>query len=241
MRLACVIVLVGCGRLGFETAGDGATGGEDDGGSGSDAALIDGPPNNPDAMDIVVTLGEDPMADVNGVTADTYLSQDEGPSLNFGGADELRIERDKSERALIRFALDAVPSGTVLSARLRFTIETAAAGSIVTFREVLEAWIEGSGDGDAGVANYMFRQSLIPWSLPGAGAPASIGPALGTFAGDTLGPIEVVLPASLVQGWVDAPTENFGILLESNSDGTVRLVSSEGDSNQRPVLSITYE
>lgn len=212
----------------------------DEDGGGSDA-LVDGPPNNPDAMDTSVTFGEDPAADHMGVTNDTYLSQ-QNAGNNFGGADNIRIEMDHGERGLLRFDVGAIPpAATVLSARIRFFVETAAPGSTVSFHAVKEAWTEGTGDDTSGVANFTLRTSLIPWSLPGASAPASIGPVLGTFSGATLGTLDVPLPASLVQDWVTNPAGNFGVLLASDSGSTVRLVSSDGQSTRAPLLSVTYE
>jgi hypothetical protein len=240
VRLACVVALLGgCGRVGFDADPDASTTIGD--GSGSDA-LTDGPPNNPDAMDQTVTFGEDPLADHTGVTSDTYISQANGMGNNFGAADDIRIEQDNADRGLLRFDVRALPTTTtVLSASMRFYIETAAPGSTISIHRVREAWDEGNGDGTSGVANFTFRTGVIPWSLLGAAAPASIDPVAGTFSGDTLGTIDVPLPASMVQDWVSNPTGNFGVLFDSDSGSTVRLVSAEGQSSRAPVLTVTYE
>jgi hypothetical protein len=239
VRLAWVIVLVGCGRLGFETSRDGALG-DDDGGPGSDA-LTDGPMNT-DAMDTIVTFGENPGTTFNGVTRDTYISMNQAAS-NFGGADNIRIERDNGERGLLEFTITQVPTtATVLSARIRFFLEVGTPGATISFHRVNENWDEGTVDGTTGTANYMFRSGVIPWSLTGAYPPSIDAAVLGTFPGTTTGAmVDVDLPASLVQTWVSDPGENDGLLFESNNDNTVRLVSSEGPSGMRPVLTVTYE
>ncbi len=204
-------------------------------------ALDDAPMNNPDAADMTVTFGENTGNDVQNVTHDTYISSDEG-AFNFGATDDIRIERDQGARGLIRFDVSQLsPASTVLSARIQFYVETSTAAATISFHAVSEAWDEGTADGANGVANFTFRQGVIPWSLLGASAPASIGGVLGTFPGTANGPIDVDLPASLVQDWVTTPANNHGLLLASNSDQTVRLVSSDGNNNMRPVLTVTYE
>lgn len=237
MRYAWLIALVGCGRLGFETSRDGALG---DGDAGGGDASTDGPMNNPDAMDMLVTFGENPTNTFTGVTHDTYISMTQA-TANFGGADNIRIERDNGERGLVRFALDQLPrSATVLSAKIAFNVEDATAGATISYHVVNENWDEGNEDGVNGVANYTFRGGVLPWTLTGA-YPPSIGGVSGSFSGAQLGLVVVDLGVSFVQGWVSNPDTNRGLLLASNSDSTVRLVSSEGASGMRPVLTITYE
>lgn len=238
VRLAVVLLLAACGRLGFETGSDGAIGG-DDGVPGD--ALGDGPFNSPDAADIISTFGENTSNDFRNVTRDTFISMQDA-AANFGTADNVRIERDQGARGLLRFDVSAIGvTRHILAARLAVYLEDATAGAAISFHKVMEAWDEGNVDGTNGVANYTFRQGLVPWSLIGAFPPASIGPEVGSFAGTAVGLVEVPFPVALVEAWVGNPSTNFGVLLESNSDQTVRIVSSEGADGMRPVLSVTYE
>jgi hypothetical protein len=176
---------------------------------------------------------------------DTYLSNETGEAgFNFGEDDEVRLEADAQERALFVFDIQAIPTtATVLNAALTLeTIQLPASPGAIRIHAISEAWQEGSSAGTAGVANWTFRQPLIPWSLPGASPPASASAALGSFTPTALGPITISLPTPRVQTWVTTPTTNFGVLLVSTSNESTRFVASESSMvTVRPLLTITYQ
>ena len=241
MRLGVLALLVGCGRLGFEARDDGAIASGDVQLDDAGNPIIDADPDAPPMGSMVIRFGEAPTADVMGVTTDTYVSQQDAGD-NFGASDNLRIERDQGARGLLRFDLSSVPTTAVITlARLHLGIEVATP-STISIHRVQEAWTEGNLDGAPGAANFTFRSGIVIWSILGAGQPASVTAEVANFSGSTMGGIDIALPTAMVQAWIADPAMNFGILFASNSDETVRLISSEGDpTTERPVLAVTIQ
>ena len=221
-------------RVNFDPATDATTALAD---AAFDAA-IDTPPGS-----VLATFGETLDATYRNVTTDTYLDGsvdvvDERVN-NFGGSDELRIRANGPERTLLRFDVSAIPaSATILDARLRLTIITAAVAGSISVHPVLETWDEGNLDGTAGVANHTSRLAGQPWTTAGAG-PGSSGDTLGAFDPTAAGGVTFVLPTAIVAGWIT--TANHGLLLASNSDDRTELASSEATpASTRPLLFVTY-
>lgn len=228
----CVLLVVGCGRIGFDTTSLDAPPSAGDGG-------FDAP-----AGSVTVTFGEAPGTTFSNVTQDTYISNEAGePSFNYGGDDEVRIERDVNERALIAFDLAALPiSATVVTATLRVTItELPAPAQPIDVHVVTEEWSEGTAAGAPGVSNYVVRQGATTWTTAGGGPPGSAGAAVAALAPAALGDVTVSLPAPIVQPWITAPASNHGIVLIARSDDSTRFTTSEGTPPaRRPVLTVVY-
>lgn len=204
--------------------------------NGSDAS-IDAPPNS-----TTYVFGERPSADHMNVTADTYISQDmEGSDkrpFNYGGAGTLKIKAGE-EHGLIEFNISAIPQGaTVFSATLTIQVSDPGSGSNVSVRPLLEEWVEGTLQGTAGVCNWTQRDTVNLWATAGAGPPGSAGAVVASFQPTAVGPRMIALPVSLVQGWLD-PAQNHGVLLIATQDN-IDVVSSEGTSTNRPILTVTF-
>lgn len=208
-----------------------------------DDARPDLPPLEAGAT-VTETWGEDSAAIHKSVTADTYVSgKDEigevETDLNFGASD--RLDLDDDALPLVRFDLSALPAGTrVAAASLRVAISSTQHGTISLHR-LTEAWTEGAGDGSAGAASWLERVAGTPWSSPGVGAPGSrAADVAASIPASAAGTQTIDLPPALVEGWIDAPAANFGVVLVVQSGDDTRITSREGTDGARPLLSITY-
>ncbi len=246
-----LVLLVGCGRLGFDSPG-GALGVDAPRDAGVDGdrptndamidamidATIDAPPNL-----MTFTFGEAPLTMFNTVTSDTYVSSDGTEDLlNYGADDGVRIEADAGERALIHFNISAIPTtATVVSASLAINCTQLPSTPLpIELHRVLEAWDEGNQSGTIGVANYVNRTGSLPWQNPGAGPPLSSTATFGMFT-PVLGMQSFELPPAMLQAWVANSGTNFGIVMISTSNDSSRFTSSEGtQSTARPVLTVTF-
>jgi hypothetical protein len=223
-----VLLCLGACRFGFDSLADGA---------------ID--PGDPDAPagTVVRKLGETPTADFKNVTADTYLNQDTPQdTFNYGGSPTLSIEGTE-KRAVLRFDLTALTSGSgtmplvsivIVSARLHIYFTTTSTNT-VTIAPLVEDWIEGSSNGVAGIANYTQRTNTQAWTTPGGTAGAQIA----SFQ-SAAGAVSVDLPASVVQGWVDMPATNFGVRISGGGSDLDISSSEAATAVNRPELVVTY-
>src|SRR4029078_4058371 len=91
------------------------------------------------------------------------------------------------------------------------------------------------------------RDTSLTWATPGAtgsGSDVLAAPTftIGGFSGTGLEPKTVALDSSVVQGWVDNPATNQGILLTNDTVNAVTRIHSSEDSNAswRPTLTVTY-
>jgi hypothetical protein len=192
---------------------------------------------------------------------DTSL-YDNTPDGNAGADPDFFVGRNglsQNRRALLRFDLSSIPSGSTVSAvTLDLVIDrvAAAAGGIQSLHRVTgpAPWVEGTGTGTglgggqggtlvAGAACWNApQQGGTPWATAGgdfvAAPSASTDVGFGTGVQSWSGPGMV----ADVQAWVDGAATNDGWILigDETTDRSARsYVSSEGASN-RPVLSVTY-
>jgi len=244
VALMTALVLGGCGRLGFDEpdagtdpSGDGppTDGPAGDGPVGGLDAAVDAPAAGPGTT----TFGETPTADVTNVTADAYVSDEVGSTTsNYGGSTSLGCEGTE-KRALLRFDLSSLAPGTpVTSALLRLHF-SAGGASTVNLHPVLEAWTEGTQSGTAGVVNQVQRTAGTSWTTAGAGSPGSAGASIASFAAST-GANTVALPAATVQGWVNTPSTNFGVVIACSGDSSFSS-SENATSSSRPQLEVTHQ
>lgn len=228
-----------CGRISFDASTDASSDARSDGrGDARGDEIPDAPPG---AM--TLTFGERGNANVQGVTSDTFISNEAGePTLNYGGTDELRSEQDVDERILIRFDVSAIaPTATVIGATLFVVVTEANVAATWELRPLLEPWAEGTFDGLPGAANYTQRMLATNWATAGASEPGSAGSVVATMQPTALGPISEELPAAVVQSWVTTPANNFGFIFYNTSTNTARMASSEYPTpDARPMLAVTF-
>ncbi len=232
----------GC-RFGFdELASADATGGPV-----SDArGVVDAPGAPDDSGGLMVpgiTFGERPTSDHKGVTTDATLDES-SPIANWGGASAMSLSAFTSyrEHGVLRFDLSALAPGTpAIGARLAlakvdYGDETPGPLEV---RFVAESWVEGTSNGvpGAGGASWSGRGTLMAWTTPGGTTSGTI-----TTVTPDAPELVVLLPAQLVQTWIDDPATNNGVLLAPGATGAhfhlhSRESTADGGSH-RPELTI---
>lgn len=213
----------------------------------------DGAPAPPDAgpaadaapTATTLVFGETDGADVSGVTVDTYLDS-ANPTLNYGGDVAVRADADPSRVALVRFDISTIaPGSTATAAELAVTTAADAleAGSIQIY-EVTENWAEGTAVAAAAAANWTQRTSTKTWTTAGAGSGSRATTAMSEIVPSAAATrYAVALPLDLVQGWIDDPSSNRGVILVPINAVThgVDFESSESaTTSSRPTLAITF-
>ena len=220
--------------------GDGSTGGGDGGSSGG----VEGGGTGGGLTEVTVTFGEGPGTDFDRVTRDTYLD-DRSQATNAGATAKLRVYGGSSSTILLRFNVEAIPSGVdVQSAQLALhTGDSASMSCMIDVFEIYESWYEGREDERPGVANWNIRQGQTPWTAAGAGVGSRSNTALATIAGASTGTQVVVdIPTDVIQDWVDDSDSNYGFALTTLNSCSGFFMSSEStNGSERPQLTVTYE
>lgn len=173
-------------------------------------------------------------------TADTYLNAWSRTS-NYGYASYLAVRTQDAMASLLRFDLAGVlpPGALVERARLELWVlfQSNASGLQASVYEVRRPWAEWE-------ATWDLARLGQPWEAAGcngpsdrAQTPADSGAwtAQGIWVGFEVGP--------LVQGWVDAPEANHGIVIRGTGNTAVQYnvaSSSYPEAGKRPRLVIWY-
>lgn len=270
MRLPALVVaffVAGCGRFGFDALGGDAGAGVDtgaaesydaagadtgaaepdaalEGGSGDDAGV---PPEGDAGAPRTWTLGETPGATLPGVTRDGWLCSGNAEELNGGASDY--IDGGDGCTGLLRFDLTGLPEGaTILDASAAlFPREVPTIRGQVAVHRILESWVEGSGDNQRGVANYIERLPGVRWATAGARPPGSSDSTpFHSFDPSELQFQVIPIPAAMVQAWVDDPASNHGIALFGSGYGPPdsqhpHFISSDSlQEALRPTFTVTF-
>jgi hypothetical protein len=233
-----MFVVCACGRSGFGPEIDADVQVDATAGDGNIVDPIDAP-----AGSTVTTFGETPTANVKNVTSDTYITSEiPQNAYNYGAWPSVSVEGSQ-KKALVRFDVSSLPPGTQLvAARLHFRATYLESSTTVAIAPILEQWTEGTQSGVAGVANNTQRTATQNWTTLGAGSPGSSGAMLASVQVTAVGTIGVDLPVATVQGWIDAPGSNFGVVLSATGGGGDLRVSSSNAStaSECPELVLTY-
>ena len=180
-------------------------------------------------------------------TEDTVLIASEGWSeTNLSGEASLTIDQEDGSygygetSALIRFP-DAfgqsegqIPKeAEIVSAWLHLYISNP--GGLVQAYEVLEDWVEDE------VTWESRSDDLGPWQVAGAAAhPSHATKVLDEFEGIE-GDWVTLSIDSAVEFWAQRPDENFGVLLQAQSDDGTDIPSSEAmDATLRPMMTVVF-
>ncbi len=152
-------------------------------------------------------------------TQDAALSESQ-PDTPFGAGAELFADGDdpsgsgRDMLSLLRWDVSAIPPGTVVqSVELTIQVTNRSQGSYGLY-QVLAPWVEVEVTWNEAAAG-------IPWQGPGAqGAQDRGATLLGSVAAGSLGSYTAALNAfgvAVVQGWVDDPASNHGLVLADPS------------------------
>jgi len=190
-----------------------------------------------------VTFQQDVSPSGYAGTTDTLLDF-YNPTRNEGGRADVAVTFDDKQRALLRFDLsDHLPAGArVLTATLTLQVRSRTASTAIGLRayQVLQSWQEAS-------ATWLEAESGRVW-LGGSGCEGvsrSAAPVVDTAVNLASGAQLDLDVTSVVQDWVDAPSDNHGLILVGYQVGgrvTYAFVSSEYVTLlSRPRLVVLYE
>jgi hypothetical protein len=147
-----------------------------------------------------------------------------------------------TKRSLIKFNVSTIPSAaTVTSAKLQLKITAADASRTIEAFQVLRAWTQLGSTWN----NYA---SGLTWTTAGCSGSGTdrASTAAGSFSVTTASPgtwVEITLPNSLVQGWVNGTITNYGLLLKATveTSGETRYAAeNRTTTTDRPKLIIEY-
>jgi hypothetical protein len=168
--------------------------------------------------------------------ADAGLS--ELAPTNNGSATTLKVDGDDSDPggkdlyAALRWDLSQIPAGaTVTSATVTLNISNPSPQTYGVF-ELKRAWSEGQ-------VNWNVAATGTPWATAGAKGATDRGSQIASVTPTNVAPYTFTIPASVVQGWLNDPSSNNGIVLAhtTNSDG---FVFDSRDGTSPPKLTINY-
>lgn len=177
-------------------------------------------------------------------SADTVLSQSR-PTTAGGTATTLSVDGDEPSGSgqdtaiLLRWDVSSIPPGSVVqqvSLAVRVTDPSSNSYPIMALQR---AWTESS-------ATWAVAQAGLAWEVAGAQGGSDRAPtALASLTATATGPSQVNWNApgvAAVQRWVDAPAQNFGIILASagNANGLDIASREHATVSARPALSVTY-
>jgi glucose/arabinose dehydrogenase len=193
-------------------------------------------------------------------SADNFII-DGLPNNNAGGTAWFDAGTDgggRVRRGLLKFNLGGIPAGaTITGAELRLTVtktpSTGGAASNVRLYRLNAGWGEGvqggfsGGTAVAGESTWAARMlDTALWTSGGAAsdAQATISASADVAAGGTIAWSSAGMIAD-AQLWLDSPAQNFGWLLRSDNEGTIRSVRGFGSREDtvvgnRPVLVVDY-
>ncbi|MGQ9715542.1 MAG: DNRLRE domain-containing protein, partial [Anaerolineae bacterium] len=171
---------------------------------------------------------------------DSYLYQYD-PDVNYGNWWYMSLRAGGAKRPILRFDLSSIPIGaTIASATLHLHTtglqDPADRSTTVSIYRVLRPWNELQ-------VTWNQAKAADPWQLAGCNGPADRElEAAATFVVDRPNKAYQVDVTGLVQGWVNAPEGNFGVLLVA-SGPTVAYEFYTGEwynVPERPSLTVTY-
>jgi hypothetical protein len=171
---------------------------------------------------------------VTGV-ADAGLSE-LAPTTNNGSATTLEVDgNDTGGRdlyAALHWDLSQIPAGaTVTSATVTLNISNPSPQTYGAY-ELKRAWSEGQ-------VNWNEATTGTPWAKAGAKGATDRGSQIASVTPTNIAPYTFTIPASVVQGWLNTPSSNNGIVLAdaTNYDG---FVFDTGEGASPPKLTVNY-
>jgi murein DD-endopeptidase MepM/ murein hydrolase activator NlpD len=195
-----------------------------------------------ETMQLTFQDGIAPNATYSG-TRDAYL-REASATTNFGSATTLQVDGSEPSGSItdmnivLAWDVSSIPAGaTVVAAVLTLEVTNVSSGSYFC-HEILSPWNEASVTWDNAASG-------TPWSGPGASGTDRGADAVCVVSASALGPLVVNFGAAglaMVQGWVDNPASNHGLVISDpdTGDGADFHASESATAMARPKFSITY-
>src|SRR5215211_5742665 len=172
-------------------------------------------------------------------TADTQIVEN-APTKNYGAVSSLGVNENdqssigKDKFALVKWDLSEIAPGTQInSALVTLNVATTSPQSYQAY-VLKEPWVESA-------ATWNVYSSGMPWEVAGAkGALDKEATVAGTITPSVKGKNTLTLPLAVVQGWVDDPATNQGIIIANPSSTRGFNFSSREvtDPTRRPKLTL---
>ena len=192
---------------------------------------------------ISITFATEPeaVATTNSIlsTTDTNIVEN-APTKNYGSNRTLGAGGDeptgsgKDRSALIKWNLSGIAPGTkVNSATVTLTVSNSSTETYQAYK-LNRPWVESK-------ATWVNYDTSKPWEVAGAkGALDRDATAVGSIGPTATGKQTFTISSSVVQGWVDSPASNQGIILANttNTDGFDFYSRQSTTSSQRPTLTL---
>jgi DNA-binding phage protein len=164
------------------------------------------------------------------------------PTTNNGSATSLGVDGVDPDpnggdlNAALRWDLSQIPAGaTVNSATVTLNVTNSTAQTYGAY-ELKKAWSEGQ-------VSWSQAATGSPWATAGAKGTTDRGAKIADVAPTKKASYTFTIPASVVQGWLDAPSSSNGILLADPTAGTTNWDLFAFDTREGatpPKLSVTY-
>ena len=211
----------------------------------ADAAQIDAPLGSVQTL----TFGERPDSDVQGVTFDHHMIENQ-PTTGCGQCGG--INGGGSEAGLVKFDLTTIaPGSQIMSAEIELYINALfTLGGTDDIFVVREEWTEGTAsmNGVDDVPNWIERAAGVNWASPGVGPDSrDPSPILSAEPVSLDQPFTIPIPAAIAQEWIDDPSTNQGIVIRGRDfpgagGDHPHFFSSEAgaEPTRRPQLRVQY-
>jgi hypothetical protein len=172
-------------------------------------------------------------------TADTQIVEN-APTKNYGAATSLGVNENdqssigKDKFVLVKWDLSGIAPGTqISSASVTLNVTTTSPQSYQAY-VLKQPWVESA-------ATWNVFSSGMPWEVAGAkGALDKEATVAGSITPSVKGKNTLTLPVAVVQGWVDDPSTNRGIIIANPSSTRGFNFSSREDTDptRRPQLTL---
>ena len=188
---------------------------------------------------IGVFVAEAPAAETRSVTStfDTKIAENL-QDKNFGALGSLGVDGDvengADEAALIKWNLSGIAPGTsVSSASITLNVTSPSAQTYEAYK-LQRPWAEAQATWNVYAGSQRWEEAGARGTLDRESAVA------GTITPSAKGRRTFSVSASVVQGWVDNPASNQGIVIDDsgNFDGFYFRSGESSDISQRPQLTI---
>src|SRR5919202_3079826 len=172
-------------------------------------------------------------------SADTHILEN-APKKNYGTVTSLGAGGDepagtgKDQSALLKWDLSTIPAGSkISSASVTLNVTNTSTQTYQAY-ELKRPWVESA-------ATWPLYAAANSWQTAGAKGSLDRGvTVVGSVSPSTTGNQTFALSPALVQGWVDNPASNNGIIIANatNTDGFAFSSRETSTSSLRPQLTL---
>jgi hypothetical protein len=174
-------------------------------------------------------------------TVDAYILEN-APNKNSGTATSLGVDGDepagtgKDKSALLKWDLSTIPAGSkISSASVTLNVTNNSTETYQAY-ELKRPWVESA-------ATWRLYAAGNSWQIAGARGSLDRGTTVaGNVSPSTTGEQTFALSPGVVQGWVDNPAGNNGIIVanETNTDGFDFSSCGATLKSNSPQITVTY-